>query len=159
MQSKPTLAAIIGVFFILAAGASRSAGATPPRDACSLLTQTQVSAGLGVTAGVTQTVDVPALCIWAEPDGPNATHKRVVLTFITPDAFDSGKAPVSGITKTPVSGMGDDAYYGMMPGIATTLRVKKGTIAFSIEVKGNSFSVDQIKAIEKTLAQDALAKL
>lgn len=64
---------------------------------------------------------------------------------------------------THVSGLGDDAYYlSMASGPPTTeLRVKKGEVAFGIRVQptGTPFTTDQIKAKERTLAQDALAKL
>lgn len=77
---------------------------------------------------------------------------------LTPvDRFTNAKTPVKGITKTPVSGVGDDAYYITTPGLGTGLNVKKGNSAFQIRVNG--FPVDQTKAMEKTLALDVLAKL
>jgi hypothetical protein len=77
------------------------------------------------------------------------------LTLV--DRFNNGKAPVLGIPKTPLSGIGDDAYYVTTRGLGTGLDVKKGNCVFQIRVYG--FPEDQIKAMEKTLAQDALAKL
>ncbi|MHB8411757.1 MAG: hypothetical protein ACYDDI_07385 [Candidatus Acidiferrales bacterium] len=63
---------------------------------------------------------------------------------------------------THVGGLGDDAYYlSMASGKTMELRVKKGTVAFGIRVQRSDtpFTPDQIKAKEKTLAQDVLAKM
>lgn len=64
--------------------------------------------------------------------------------------------PVKGITKTPISGLGDDAVYGQT-GQFTELTVKKGDFVFQIKVHG--FPVEEVKAKEKTLAQGVLANL
>ena len=63
---------------------------------------------------------------------------------------------MQGITKTPVSGIGDDAYY-IESGLNTSLYVKKGSSVFQITVFG--FSAEQIKSMEKTLGQEAAANL
>ena len=65
--------------------------------------------------------------------------------------------PTGNITKTPVSGIGDDAVYGTTKGVATVLTVKKGDQVFVVRVIG--FSEDETKAKEKTLALDVLSKL
>jgi hypothetical protein len=73
------------------------------------------------------------------------------------------KAPASRFTKTPVSGIGDEAVFGVVPNVQATLAVKKGGLMFLIRVQG--FAIDQPQAIdlvqlkEKTLAQEVLAKL
>ncbi len=63
---------------------------------------------------------------------------------------------------TPVSGLGDDAYYLAMASGPQymEIRVKKGSVVFGIRVhRSRTFSVDQVKTKEKTLARDVLAKL
>jgi hypothetical protein len=72
--------------------------------------------------------------------------------------FDTIKTPlpVKGIIKIPVSGLGDDAVYGGNR-FMTELTVKKGVFVFQIRVFG--FPMEDIKAKEKTLAQEVLAKL
>jgi hypothetical protein len=166
MHSKRSIAAIIGAILIIGAASSPLARATPPDDACSLLTQAQVGAVLGVLVATGQRV-TPAsamMCGWSVSGGPTIGGKKVVLDIFGPigkltpaDRFTNGKTPVQGITKTPISGIGDDAYYITTPGLGTGLNVKKGSIAFQVRVYG--FSLDQIKAMEKTLAEDTLAKL
>jgi hypothetical protein len=73
------------------------------------------------------------------------------------DRFNTAKMPVQGITKTPVSGVGDDAVSVTTPGVGTGLIFRKGASAFDVRVYG--FPLDEIKAKEKTLALDLIAKL
>lgn len=98
------------------------------------------------------------MCGWSEPGGATIENKRVTLTLSTTKAHDAGKVPYQGITKTPVSGIGDDAYYVTAKGLGTTLNVKKGAVAFAVAVKGK-FAVDEVKAMEKMLALEVIAKL
>jgi hypothetical protein len=165
MRARTNLAVIIGTVFIIHVGISPVAGVTTS-DACSLLARARVSAVLGVSVSAGQRIPPagPEICGWSQPSDTNHTGKRVMLTVfgsmgkLTPaDRFANGKTPVQGITKTPVSGIGDDAYYITTPGFGTALNVKKGSSVFQIRVYG--FSVDQIKAVEKTLAQDVLGKI
>jgi hypothetical protein len=129
-----------------------------PADTCSLLTQTEASSvlGLPLLAGVHG--GAPQNCSWVESPGPNFTNKRIDLTLLDANGFDIGKTPVPKMTKTPVSGIGDDAYYSEGYTL-TSLSVKKGNTAFVILVKFGTWSTDQRKAMEKTLAQDILARL
>jgi hypothetical protein len=61
-----------------------------------------------------------------------------------------GKIPIKGTTKTPVSGIGDDAYYITAGGWGTRLSVRKGDVAFNCNLHGH-FPIDEIKAKEKAL--------
>ena len=166
MHFRAPMAAIVGAILIVGGSGLKSAHATPPDDACSILTQTQVSTVLGFSVATGQRI-VPTtamMCGWSGPGGPTIGGKKVVLDIFGPlgkltavDRFANGKTPVQGITKTPVSGVGDDAYYITTPGLGTGLNVRKGNSAFQIRVYG--FPPDQIETMEKTLAQDVLAKL
>jgi hypothetical protein len=134
-------------------------------DACSLLSQAELSAALGISVAAGHHIGPGnALCGWNQPDDTNHTGKGGLLTLyrtvgkLTPvERFENGKLPVQGIAKTPVSGIGDDAYYIDTPGLGIGLNVKKGSSAFQIRVYG--FSEDETKAIESGLAQAILAKL
>ena len=171
MQSRLVVGALMGAAFILSVGAAAPSPrtATPPAsptDACALLTQAQVSGVLGVSVGAGEKI-VPnntALCGWEVPGDKGVNRKRVMLGIytqlggLTPvDRFNHAKMPIKGITKTPVSGVGDDAIYATTPGLGTGLIFKKGASAFDVRVYG--FPEDQIKAKEKTLALDVVAKL
>lgn len=162
MSWKLGIAQSLAILCVLAFCAVRPALAAPPTDACALLTPAQVGAVLGITVGA-GTPLIPAntkLCQWGAVSlaGKGMAKKGVMLTLQNPMAFAYAKMPVGhGIIKVPVSGIGDDAVYGTTPGYPTVLTVKKGDVVFVVHVNG--FPDDQIKAKEKQLALDVLAKL
>src|SRR5262249_3027840 len=125
MDSKLSL--IPAVFFIIC---TSTAYAAMPSDPCSLLTPAQVSAALGTTVGAGVAVG-SALCQWIAPNQPNSMNaKKVTLRLQNAQQFAYAKTLVGGgITKTPASGIGDEAVYGTSPGttpgLATTLAVRK----------------------------------
>jgi len=128
-------------------------------DPCSLLTPAQVSAVLGVNVGAGKSL-VPTVCDWTVPNqSPGVASKRVTVTIQKPQAFAYAKTPVNSkeITKTPVSGIGDDAVYGTTGGKLATLTVKKGDVVFVVRVNG--FPLDQLEDKEKTLAKEIVGKL
>ena len=150
------MVAIIGtVFFLITSRPLRAA----TKDACSLLTQAQVSAALGVTvkAGTHVIPSITQMCGWSAGRTP-ALSKRVVVTLSTPEKFTRGKKPFQGITKVPVSGISNDAYFVTAAGLGTTLNVLKGNSAFSVSVKGEP-SVEKVKSLEKTLALEIASRL
>lgn len=159
---RPTISFVACCLF-LSAAAVTSINAAPPSDACSLLTQAQVSSILGmpVDAGQHLIPNSSSICGWGKT-GP--AEKRVVLSIytqighLTPvDRFNAAKTPFKGVTKTPVSGVGDDAISATTPGFGTGLIFRKGDAAFDLRVYG--FPLDQLNAKEKTLALDVIAKL
>ena len=157
MSSKWTVVAIIGTMFALITARPLRAASS---DACSLLTQAQVSSVLGVPVEAGKRI-IPSstqMCGWSEHGGPTVISKRVLLTLSTPEKFARGKTPFQGITKVPVSGIGNDAYFVTASGLGTTLNVLKGNSAFAVSVKGQP-SADKVKEFEKTLAQDVLSRL
>jgi hypothetical protein len=157
---KFKLSLIVPTCLALVTLGATMAQAAPPTDACSLLTPAQVSAVLGVKVGAGTSLGNSKLCHWgaASVMAKGTTKKGVMLTLQDPMAFTYAKMPVGhGIVKVPVSGIGDDAVYGTTPGYPTVLTVKKGNVVFVVHVNG--FPDDQIKAKEKTLAKDILAKL
>jgi hypothetical protein len=157
MKSRYSEILLFAVLAVFAACMSHPTYAAPPTDACSLLTQAQVSAVLGVNVGPGQNL-TPKMCHWSEPGQTGPKRKGAMLVLQDAQAFAYAKMPVgNGITKVPVSGIGDDAVYGTTPGFPTVLTVKKGNLTFVVHVSG--FPDDQIKAKEKTLALDVLAKL
>lgn len=181
MQSRLFAGAIMAAALVVCAGgailsvsafparALASGAAAPPAqptDACALLTQAQVSGVLGVSVGAGQRVmpNSAALCGWEVPGDKGMDRKRVVVSIytqighLTPvDRFNHAKTPMKGITKEPVSGVGDDAVSATTPGFGTGLIFRKGASAFDVRVYG--FPLDQVKAKEKTLALDVIARL
>jgi hypothetical protein len=163
MNSKLRVWQIVTTLFLFGVGRVGMLHAAPPTDACSLLTPAQVSAVLSVEVIREGSAGHPTLCEWSSR--AKLGGKRVLLNIVEPmgtltpaQRFETIKTPVpvKGITKTPIRGLGDDAVYGQT-GQFTELTVKKGDFVFQIKVNG--FPVEEVKAKEKTLAQDVLAKL
>ncbi len=158
MDSKHSMALVTGLlcFFILQLslwpyGALSS-------DPCSLLTPAQISAVLDLNVAAGKPLGTKS-CNWTAPGQPIGINaKKVTVTLLDEQGFAYAKMPVNfkGITKTSVSGIGDDAVYGTAAGHGT-LSVKRGNSAFVVHVYG--FPLDQIKAKEKTLALEILSKL
>ena len=136
--------------------AQRAIFAAAPVDPCSLLTRAEVSAALGVT--------VPApkppgkICRWAPADG-RPGGPAVVLTLQDAKAFEFAKAPATSanVTKTPASGIGDDAVFNTIGVVTAMLMVKKGDTYFELHVYG--FPVDETKTKETTLAREVVARI
>ena len=155
MILRCSMACVIALGIV--ANASPMYGATT--DPCSLLTPAQVSAVLGENVGVGKNL-ASTVCDWAAPNQPSGVAaKKVTVTLQKPQAFAYAKMPVNSkeITKTPVSGIGDDAVYGTTSGKLATLTVKKGDVVFVVRVSG--FPLDQLEDKEKTLAKEIVAKL
>lgn len=133
--------------------------ATLPGDACSLFTTSQVSAvlGVGVSDGQHPIASSLLLCGWAPPGGPQIDGKKLSVSLMTERAFEVGKTPMQGIAKTPVGGVGDDAYYVTASGLGTGLCIKKGNTYVQIRVGG--FPTEKEKELEKALAVQMLTKL
>ena len=164
MRSQAGMAVICGMVFALQSSMASAAG-REARDACSFLSESKVSAVLGVAIDAGRHIGPSsALCGWGEPGDPDHSGKHVLLTIfravgkISPvERFENGKMPIQGIEKTPVSGIGDEAYYIDTPGFGVGLNVKKGSFAFQVKVFG--YAPQLIKTMENSLAQDVLTKL
>ena len=83
----------------------------------------------------------------------------MTLMLQTLDAFQAGKSlQVKTIVVTPVSGIGDDAYY-LAVGPNVGLIVKKGSATFKVAVYASDLTLEQKQAVEKTLALPVISKL
>jgi hypothetical protein len=146
------------VFLLFAAAifsiAPVSAAAQSASDACSLLTQAQVSAAVGaqVGAGVWMTPSFKATCNWSAPG--------IIVTLMTEgtDAFQTGKTPISpSMSIVPASGIGDDAYYVVIR-TAVTLFTRKGSTAFKTTVYSKQ-PVSTLESMESALARQVASEL
>ena len=155
---------IVASSLAFALGAARSAYAAPPADPCSLLSPARITAALGTAVGDGKSAD-PRDCVWSQP-GTGLRATNVLLEILGPmgnqtpvDRFNTVKAPlpIKGVTKTPASGIGDDAVYVRTGALGTALYVKKGSFVFRLQVNG--LAAEETKAKEKALAEDVLAKL
>ncbi|HLZ35098.1 MAG TPA: hypothetical protein VKP13_13870 [Nitrospira sp.] len=143
--------ALIGGILVSYTARSFAAG-----EACTLLTQIQVSAALEVPVDAGTPIGRPSACQWT------GKGRFATLTITQPlagksaiDRFNAGKAStLPGIITEPVSGVGDEAYYVYFSNTTRAglgLVVKKGSSAFEIRVYG--FDIDRAKSVAKTLCQ------
>ena len=152
------VALVAGMLGVLPGAGIRAAhGATSP-DPCALLTPAQITAVTGLNPGPGTAIGT-VLCRWEPPGQPAIGAKSVALTLISLRAFAAAKMPISDqrVTKTPVSGVGDEAVFGTLGTRTGTLTVRKGETAFVVHVSG--FPLEQLEGMEKTLALEVLARL
>jgi hypothetical protein len=128
-------------------------------DACALFTPSQVSAVLGVTVSEGQhpIASTELLCGWAPAGGSQIDGKKLSVSLMTERAFEVGKKPMEGIAKTPLSGLGDDAYFTTAGGLGTALSVK--TANYFIQIRVGGYPTGKAKELEKALAMQLIAKL
>jgi hypothetical protein len=108
---------IAGLLCLFNVGAVNAA---PPSDACALLTAPQVSGELGAVVG-------PGEPMMPEEQGvPAGAERNVSVSLMTLKSFEFGKTPTAVMTKTPVSGVGDEAYFTDPHGMVASLSVRKG---------------------------------
>lgn len=158
MDSKHRIGFVVGAVCALATCSSRAAYAEAPVDPCALLTPAQLDTVLGVTVGAGQSIGTTG-CEWSTLTQATPTTARVTATVVLWDvtAFAGMKTQLAGITKTAVSGIGEEAVYALV-GRLTTLSVKKGKVAFIVRLYGVQ-GQDKQMAMEKALALDVLARL
>jgi hypothetical protein len=153
---NPSLASPAGlskvIFTAMLLGSNQMTAAfEAPTDPCSLFTTEQVGAALEMKATPGKHV-VPTLCEW------DAGGKKLTVGFLSASAWEQTKAlreSMKGITRTPISGLGEEAVFAVTP-VTDTLQVKKGGAVLDIHVYG--FAPDQAKAKAIALAQSALNK-
>ena len=126
-----------------------------PTSPCSLLTSTEIDQAMGVSMGTPKPLASKA-CQWRQPVKPGDAGAIVDLTIIDINGYSMGMA-VAGSPKfkiTPVTGVGDDAYYSATSdGKITVIRVKKGASAFAVRVWGGGVPAAQAEPKELALAK------
>ena len=158
MHAPVSTAAILTIATTFAVATLSAAHA--PGSACSLLTDAQVSAALGVTVQPGRAL-VATSCIWRDANANSS--KKVTLTLLTANMYAMGKTPLAGTEKPALSGVGDDAFYKYFAAPryerikVVELDVKKGDTMFGVGVYG--LPVDDAKVRAKTLAQEVLPKI
>jgi hypothetical protein len=131
-----------------------AASAQSSSDACSLLTQAQVSAAVGaqVGAGAYVMPTFKTTCTWTAPG------KIVTLMTESTSAFQSGKTPISPIMQiVPAPGIGDDAYY-VVESTIVMLYTRKGTAAFKTSIY-SKLPIATLESMESALAQQVASEL
>jgi hypothetical protein len=154
---KFKLSLIVPMCLALVTFGATMAYAAPPTDACSLLTPAQVTSVLNVAAkpGHVDPTD-KTVCHWPFTSLADLlkSKKGVEVKLLDANSWAMLGPAIAG--GKSVTGISDNAtYFG--DNSLMTLVVKKGNVRFEVTVIG--FPVDQVKAKEKMLAKDILAKL
>ena len=128
-----------------------SEAATEP---CKLLTPAEIGGALGATFGAGEPIGTTG-CSWSSA----TPHMIVTVSLWPPAEWDRMKAggTLPGTTTTPVSGLGDDAFYATIAQYVV-LYVKKGQTVYLFKVYGVKDQAKQM-SVEKTLAGDALKRI
>jgi hypothetical protein len=159
MSSKLTLGAAIAAILIIVTTLSPSANAQSSSDACSLLTQAQVKSALTVPVNAGTSTPDKKVCTW-NVSTPSAKGLKFVTLFLEDaSVYQSSKQAGPGRLVTPVSSVGDDAYYSTM-GAFVLLHVKKGSVAFRVSLyAGADIPMEKKQDMEKTLALQVASEL
>jgi hypothetical protein len=134
--------------------AAATAGAPGKLDACSLITAAEASAALGgepVDAGIVPTPGARS-CLFAGHPAQGLDVNGVEISITSVAAFNPDKKSIPGLTITPVSGVGDAAYYVSMGAGLVVLNVRKAQTTFTASVILKGASDAQLQDAEKTLA-------
>jgi len=145
---------VLVVASVLVASGLRAASAQVPSDPCAQVTAAEVSAALGETVDAGKKVGTKT-CSWS---ANKPTHEIVSLMFSPPGDWSTRKSRLMpGVTKAPVSGVGDEAF-ALTAANFTTLYVKKGSTIFMVRVYGVP-DVGRQLDIEKPIAKTVAAKV
>ena len=120
---------------------------------CDLLTPTQVSAVAGVTLGAGTPIANTG-CSW---QAPGKTKVVITVSMQNEKMFEGAKRGAApNMTKTPVSGIGDEAIFVGAENFSS-LWVRKGAKVLLVRIYGVVVGEAQTKL--KTLATSAVSKL
>jgi len=139
-------------------------------DACALLSQAEIGAMLGVAVdpGERLLPNEPRFCTWREHGKDPMKARNVRLSLLSDREYNIGKTPLPTVTRTPESGLGDEAYFSKAKGMVFNLSVRKGTTYFRVQArsnpeafaKSNTDAIDQKdKEIDLAVARALIKKL
>jgi hypothetical protein len=142
------------------AGASPTGVAPAVLDACSLITTGEAAAALGepVDPGVVPTPGAHS-CLFAGHPAVGLDLNSVEISLTGAGAFNPNQKSITGLTITPVSGVGDAAYYVSMGAGHDVLNVRKGQTTFTVSVLLKGAADGQLQASEATLAASVLGRI
>jgi hypothetical protein len=124
------------------------------QDPCTYLTTDQVATALGAPSN--PGTPGPKNCVWHA----TKANSNVYLTLRDAASYNTFKsaAQASG-HMTPVSGLGDDAFFVAGSTASASLYVRKGSQVILLMVRIDGALLDKNQAAEKTLAAQILPHL
>jgi hypothetical protein len=165
MNATARIGAVAVLTLLVCAGA-HAAG----KNACALLSASEVGTIVGapMDPGVPLTPTTPQYCSFNETGKGAGTGRNAQISIIDERVYTAGKTPISGIDKSPESGLGDEAYWSKARGMVYVLSVRKGSNFFRVQsrtnkdalAKSNTPALDeQDKSADRKLALEILKKL
>jgi hypothetical protein len=158
-----TALATITVWILL--NAIQLASAATPTNACALLSQAQIATALGVEVDAGRNIIGPDDCRFIQKGAkPGSDAALLQVNLTKAQAFEIGKTALPNWTKTPITGLGDEAYSADRGGkitfpVSPSLSVKKGSVFVVIIAKVPKADIEQTKAVEKKVAGAILEEL
>jgi hypothetical protein len=141
------------------------AGAAAPANACMLLSQAQVATILGVDVDAGKNLIGPDDCRFIQKGAkPGSDAALLQVNLTKAQSFEAGKIPLPNWTKTPITGLGDEAYSADRSGkisfpVSPSLSIKKGAVYVVIIAKAPMATLEQTQDVEKKVARAILEKL
>jgi hypothetical protein len=121
---------------------------------CTYLTTDQIAAATGLPSN--PGTPGPKNCVWHA----TKSNSNVYLTLRDGATYDAFKAQVQAAGHmTPVTGLGDDAFFLGGSPTSSALYVRKGAQVILLIVRIDGASLDKNQAAEKTLAAQILPHL
>ena len=162
---KVNLTALTTITILSLLNSIQLACAAAPPNACALLSQAQIAAALGVDVDAGKNIIGVDDCRWIQKGAAAGSDGALLQVNLTKaQSFETGKTPLPNWSKTPIAGLGDDAYTADRGGkitfpISPSLSVKKGAVFVVIIAKVSKASLEQTKDVEKKVASAILEKL
>ena len=142
------------------APASPAGSPSPVPFACSLLSLTEISSAIQFTVNVETIGGGGRSCRWTFADPNEMTgFNTAKLAIIDPATFEIDRNDQSSGAVTPVTGLGDSAFFVDAGDQGTALSVEVGSRAFTVSVLGVAYTSARSEADEKTLAALVVARI
>ncbi len=106
-------------------------------DACEVLTPAEIGAVLGVSIDPGKHMAGKVMCAWTQTGQTGEIGTKLVLHFAQMPYFQKEKAASGNVTVTPVSGIGDEAFY-VTSEFGTSLFVRKGDTVIDFSIRDKS---------------------
>jgi hypothetical protein len=165
IPNRVRLTALLTITVLSLLNTIQLARAGAPANACALISQAQIAAALGFEVDAGKNIIGADDCRWIQKGAAAGSDGALLQINLTKaQSFETGKTPLPNWTKTPVAGLGDDAYSADRGGkitfpISPSLSVKKGSVFIVIITKVPKATLEQTKDIEKKVASAILEKL
>lgn len=164
-KNKGARTALATITVLTVLNTPRLVSAAAPTNACALLSQAQIATALGVEVDAGKNLIGADDCRWIQKGAAAGSDSALLqVNFAKAQSFEIGKTALSNWNKTPITGLGDEAYSADRGGkivfpISPSLSVKKGSVFVVIIAKVPKATLEQTKDAEKKVASAILEKL